>query len=162
MMQQNDPGTPKQQLRAMNVLCTALMSGVVIFLIIIVALVKWNDGGFGKDSEVNKYFSVAVIIIAAICLISGIVSYKKRIDNIPPEILKLDAKLDYYRAALILYFASCEGGSLFAIIVIFLTGNFLLVVVVAILLVAMFLMRPVKQRVVDELKLNWEEEQQLN
>jgi len=161
MMQQNEPGTPKDQLRAMNVLGIALMTGIVIFLVIVLALVKWNDGGFGKDPGINIYFSIAAIVIAMICLVTAILGFKKRIASSPVQNIDLNSKLNYYRAAMILYMAACEGGALFSIIAIFLTGNFLLAIVVGVMVVAMYLKRPSKQRVIDDLGLNWEEQQKL-
>jgi uncharacterized membrane protein len=63
---------------------------------------------------------------------------------------------------LIFYLALCEGAGLFAIIVYFLTGNKLLLIAIAIVLLAMLVKRPEKFKIFNELQLSSEEQSELN
>jgi drug/metabolite transporter (DMT)-like permease len=154
------PGTPKEQLKANNILFSALFAGVVMFLIVAVVLIKFQ-GKFSDGDNFNKILLIVVLIIAAICLVSAYSIYKKRISDAANSILPLTEKLNNYRTILIIYLALCEGAALFSIICLILTGNFWSIAVTAGMLIAMLLKRPTRQRLINDLQLDWQEQQEL-
>ncbi len=58
--------------------------------------------------------------------------------------------------AMIFYLAACDGAALLSVIGFILTDNYWFVLITAIMLTAMFFKRPTRQRVINELQLNWQ------
>ena len=160
MAEEYSQGTPKEQLKANAILFSALFVGVIIFLLLAVVLIKFN-GKFSDNDDLDKILLVVVSIIAAICLVSAFSIYKRQINGLVNSVLPLTEKLNNYRAILIVYLALCEGAALFSIISLILTGNFWSIAVTATMLAAMLIKRPSRQRVINELQLDWQEQQEL-
>ncbi len=74
----------------------------------------------------------------------------------------LNEKLNQYRSFLIKYLAFCEGPALFCIVVFIMTGDARILTIAAVLLVAMLAITPSKKRVVNDLNLDWKEQQELD
>lgn len=160
-MEQDPPTFLKADLRANSILFYALITGVIMFLVIIIALIKFA-GNFSRiDDDFGRILLIVVSVIAGICLVSAFLSYKKAMSGILPE-APLSERLHIYRAGLIRFAAVCEGAALFSVIGLFLTGDFWFVLIIGIMLLAMFSKRPTKQRFIEELQLNWQEQQQLD
>jgi hypothetical protein len=156
------PTTINASLRSMRIVSAALMIGVTLFAIIISFLIL--QIGPVMDAEGLQYkdiFFYASIGLAAICFVIARSLYEKKkviVKNAPISLLD---KLNQYQAALILYMAPCEGAALFSVVVLFLTGNFLLLIVTGLALAAMFSKFPWPKRVISELSLDWKEEQEI-
>jgi len=60
-----------------------------------------------------------------------------------------------------LYQALCEAAALLSVVVFFLTGIFTLLIITAILLTLMLSKVPITKKVVNELALDWKEQQEL-
>jgi hypothetical protein len=73
----------------------------------------------------------------------------------------LKQRVSRYREALIMYMAPCEGAALFSVIVFFMVGEPLVLMVAAAILGAMFIKFPFVKRVISELNLDWQEQQEL-
>jgi len=73
----------------------------------------------------------------------------------------LQEKLNQYRSALILFMAICEGASLFSITAFFVTGDYILLVVPAVMVWVMSTKLPSVQKIVQLLRLDWNEQQVL-
>ena len=153
--------TAKETLRAIRVFFYSMIGGMLTFTVIIFALNFFQEPVL-VDKSLERIFFIAVLFIAAICIPTATRMYNKRIIEAQSLDLTLMGKLDIYRAALILYLALCEGAGLFTVIVYFLTGNKLLLVVIAIVLLAMLLKRPEKFKIFNELQLSSEEQMELN
>ena len=147
-------------LKAISILFIALFTGVVMFLVISVVLVYFQGSPI-NDEQVQFIFLIAISVFALVCLVSALSIYKKRIHAIATSGSDVQQKLNDYRAAVIVYLALCEGAALFSIIGLFLTGNYWLVVITVVMLAAMLFKKPSRKKIVNELQLNWNEEQQL-
>ena len=157
-MQENElPGTPKELLRANLILTSALISGVVIFSLLVLVLMH----SMPKLADMDQVFIVAVGGIALVCFISALRIYNNRIKIIKEGNLTIYQKLIDHRTALITYFALCEGAALFAVIGLMLTANYWFTLIIAVMLLAMFMKIPLKERVINDLELNWQEQQKL-
>lgn len=152
----------KDYIRSNIILVSALIIGVLIFSIIILAL-NFIQGPVltGEDAAHNHIFRYAVLIMGAICFTLALYIYKKELPAIKNTSLLLKEKLNNYRALLIKYMAICEGGALFSIIVVFLTGEMNLFGVTIILIATMWIKMPTKKKVIEELSLDWNEQQEL-
>jgi len=161
MEQQSFPGTPKNQLKAANILFNALLVGVVLFLALAIALIKFK----GKISQFSDSFDVtflmAAFILALICLISALSGYRKRLSSINNSVTDFDQRFNNYRTAMIFYMALCEAPALFAIIALMITGNYCFVLIAMAMLVAMIFKQPTKKRVIEELQLGSGDQQEL-
>jgi hypothetical protein len=62
---------------------------------------------------------------------------------------------------MIFYLALCEGAALFAVISFMLTANYWFVLIALVMLTAMLLKRPTKQKVISELQLSTQDQQEL-
>jgi hypothetical protein len=123
-----------------------------------------NMGGVSplrSDAPMRSVFMYAVFGIAFVCVMSAFSTYNKKIAFIQNSGLSLSQRLDQYRTALITYMALCEGAAIFAIIVFFLTGNFIVLIIVPIVLIAMFRKMPFPKTVIRDLNLDWKDQEDL-
>jgi hypothetical protein len=154
---------PKENLRAARILCVALMSGITLFAAIISILCLTN--GPVMDKTEQRYNDIILYIAAGLalaCLIGARAMYTKKIAGIKNSQVSLIDKLNQYRSALIVYMAPCEGAALLSMALLFLTGNLLLLIITAMLLLAMSSKFPFTKKVIDELNLDWKEQADLN
>lgn len=159
----NTPPTatsPKAQLRANRVLFIALIAGLLFMSVILIAM-SLLDGPPPPDKDLETIFLGVGIAISLPALFVARRLYSSRIAVAKDSLNSLTDKLNQYRAALIIYMALCEGPALFSIIVFFITGNYYMFIITAIMLAAMLTKAPTKQRVVEELGLGSQEEQEL-
>lgn len=155
------PATAKEELRAINILFYALAAGIVIFALMIAGINFLQDPPI-DDKKITRIFLFTVVAVAAVCQVAAHVLYKKGLTVILRFELPLKEKLKQYRPILIQYFALCEGPALFSLIIFFLTGNPLVLDVTAAMLVFMFMKRPAKSKIFNELQLNTAEQMELN
>ena len=157
----NPPGTPKQIVKSINILFYAIVIGLVFFSIVIYFLGFIQDP-ITKEKKVINVLFIAILFIAALLVSIAERLYKKRI--IPAKQFGLDlvSKLNIYRTALIVVIAIFEGIGLFACMLYILTGNKLFFGVVALILIGMFLKRPQKLKIFNDLELNSDEQLELN
>jgi|CXWL01.1.fsa_nt_gi hypothetical protein len=163
MIQQGEStGTPKDNLRAMRILAAALITGVVLFVVVVVVINLVKGSVMGKDElEYNNIFLYAAIGIALVCYMMARTIYKKKLAVVKNAPASLADKLNQYMAMLITYMAPCEGAALFSVIVVFLTGNFFVLIVTVAMLAAMVSKFPFTKAVINELDLDWKEQQEL-
>jgi len=155
------PSRAKDALRSISVFFYSMAGGMLLFAIIVFALNTIEKPAF-DDQSFARIFLIMVLCITVLSIAVATTMYTKRIAAAHVTGLALMDKLNIYRSALIFYLALCEGAGLFAVIVYFLTGNTLLLAVVAIVLVAMLLKRPEKFKIFNELKLSSQEQLELN
>lgn len=157
----NANATVRENLRASQILCAALMIGIVIFTIAVAILNLVREPFLKAESwPVKNIFLYAAFCIAFACFFVANALYKKKIAIIKNAMIPLGDKLNQYRVALIIFMALCEGAALFSIIVFFLIGNFVLLVITAAMLAAMFSKMPFQKKVVAELDLDWKDQQE--
>ena len=160
-MQSPGPATAKETLRAIKIFYYALICGMLLFSLIVFALNFLLAPSITDKAETDT-FLIAVIVIAAGCIMAAHRIYGKRITEIQNSDMKLTGKLEAYRAALVMYMALSEGGGIFAVIVYYLTANQWLLIVVGVVLLSMLLKRPEKSKIFNELQLSSEEQAELN
>jgi hypothetical protein len=152
---------PKADLRAMQILCAALMIGVIFFAAISVGVVILNGEPIApKEELLFQVLLYTAVVIAVAGIVASRVLYTKKLAVIKNENKPLPDKLNQYRALLLLYMAICEGAALFSVIVFFLTGNFVVLIITAVMLLVMFSKMPTKQKLITELSLDWKEQQE--
>ena len=153
--------SPKEALRAITIFFYSMIGGLLMFAVIVFALTFLETPGL-TDKSMEQIFLVIVLFAAIISTTLATRLYKKRVAETNSLSLTLMDKLNMYRAALILYLALCEGAGIFAVIVYFLTGNNLLLIIIAFVLFVMLLKRPEKFKIFNELQLSSDEQSELN
>jgi hypothetical protein len=152
----------KATLRATQVLCLALMMGVVAFVLVMLLVLQINGPSLGEEvNNVRDIFLVAAGGIGLACFFVARIMYKRKMSEIGLFSGTLDKKMEQYRAAMLIYMALLEGAALFSIIVYFMVGIPLVLIITAAMLLAMFVKYPFIKRVNNELNLDWQEQQEL-
>jgi hypothetical protein len=158
---QQEPGTPKEILRSIRVFFGAIITGAVIFAVIVVVMIKLQGHLMPETEEYQDIFLYTAATVAAICWIVAVSIYNKGIMAAKDSLILLPGKLNLYRATLIKYIALCEGPALFGIIVFFMTANYFALGITGIMIVAMLTKTPTLKRVADDLALDWKQQQEL-
>lgn len=156
----NLSGTAKANLKATRILCIGLIAGIFLFAMISL-LVNTFMGPFINGTKMySSIFLWIVATISSICILVAITKYPKSI-RISQNAISLNDKLNYYRAALIIYMALCEGPALFSIILFLLTGNLIAFAFTTIMLGMMLIKFPTIKRAIAGLQLDWQEQLEL-
>ncbi|HCT30994.1 MAG TPA: hypothetical protein DIW31_09735 [Bacteroidales bacterium] len=155
--------TQKQSLneiiRQSQIICSALILGQLFFLAIAIYLIIQTGMGFG-DVNMKDVFIYVVPSFAAISIAASFFVFKSKLSKLK-ESQTLDQKLVEYRSAQIIRWALLEGPSFFAIIVFLLTGQYLFVGIVAIIILFFIPTFPSANSFEQDLELTWEEKNQL-
>lgn len=156
---QKEPTTPKEALRQLSILFYTL-SGSVLFFTVIMYLLSRLQPPVLTDEKITRIIFIAVLLVSALLLTIAEKKYKSMLSQamLPEQNPSLMEKLRQYRSALVFYLAYCEGPALFSILIFFITGQKLFMAIVALLLIAMFLKKPDKARIVHDLQLSSEEQ----
>ena len=146
----------------MQVVCAALMIGVVFFAVVMLVVVWFGGPSFDEEGlKMKDIFLYAAAGLGIICFFTARTMYNKKMQALGLTPGSLKHRLDQYRVALLAYMAPCEGAALFSVIVFFLVGDPLVLIVAAAMLGAMFVKFPFAKRVISELNLDWQEQQEL-
>ena len=161
-MSENPANNFANDIKANKILVAALICGVLIFSII-VAILNWMNGPAlaGEEAKYNNIFIYAVIAVGIICIAISTYRYNKEMSSLKGGSLSLIEKFSKYRTILIKHMAVCEFGAIFSVIIIFLIGELKLFAITTLILATMMSKMPTKKRIVDELELNWNEQQEL-
>ncbi len=152
--------TAKENLRATRILFSALVAGVLMFMLVVVVLVQLSDS-FKPAREHSNVFLWGAAGMALICWLFARQAYARGIVNAKNLTGSVNDKLNYHRSFFIRYMALCEAGALCSLISFFVTGDFRLFVVMAVMLTAMLVAMPTRKKIVSDLCLDWQEEQEL-
>lgn len=144
----------KNQLRVTNTIYYSLITGLLLFFIVIMVFIQDNDPTAGK--ELDNIFTFVVPIFGLMMMFISRMIYNQMI-------LKFDSsanllqKISHYRTAKIVSWAMIEGACFFAVVATMLTSNYLYVAVYIFLFGYFFLMRPSKESLIRDMRLNSEE-----
>lgn len=155
------PSSYGKDIRAMKILFNAILAGAIMFSLIVLGLNTVNQPVSPFKEFENIVLGVALAISLG-CFVVARNSYNRSMDAAKDSLISLPDKLNEYRAALIRYLALCEGPALVGIILFFVTGNYFMFIITALMIAAMLAKVPGRQRVIDELALDWQQQQQLD
>lgn len=153
--------TAKQSLKATFILFMSIVTGIFIFMLVAI-LVGQTRGPLAP--ELNKYHTMITIGMAVIafgCLLLARQQLNKGVMAAKNSINTLNEKLNMHRTALIRYLFLCEMPVFLSIILYMLTGNFIFQVYAAIFIGFMLAVMPTRKKVVEELGLGSQEQQEL-
>jgi len=104
---------------------------------------------------------VALLAAGALAVFISRIRWSKKMQQARERVGVLDEKLDLYKGALLGYMSLCEMPALFALIIFFLTGQPVILLVVALQLFFMVAKFLAIKKLPEELQLSWEESELL-
>lgn len=156
----NKQQTTAAYFKAFNILFLALLMGQILFAVIIF-IVSITTNSNTMPQQQAQLFTYVVAALMFICLAANWSLFKKRIESIRQE-PELSKQLNAYRALYIMRFALAEAPTLFAIIIMFITGYPLIWLFVIIGLLIGISLKPSKERLIRELQLGSDDTDKLN
>ena len=153
-MTPSEPTEIKNQIRITNAIYYSLVSGLLIFFIVVVFLIQDKSPSTGKD--VDNIFTIVVPVFGLMMMFVSRMIYNQMISKADAG-NSLIQKISSYRTAKIVAWAMLEGACFFALVATLLTSNYLYVAVYIFLFGYFFLMKPTKESLIRDLRLNSEE-----
>jgi len=148
---------PKAAAKVLPIIHLALLIGQVLFCLVVYNIT--TQKGFSLDGSADPFVYVSLAFTLG-GFTAGNLLFKKQLQKITPE-STLSQKIASYQTACIIRAALLEGPSLFSIVAYMLSGNlFFLTVSCAIILYFLFI-RPTKNKIVNDLSLNYDEKAEL-
>lgn len=149
-------------IKSLQILASALVIGLLIFTVIVVFL----NMVINKDTPppLTGMNDIFLGVSAAVLVLTGLIAlqvYRKGVENAKNLTGPLNDKLNLYRSTLIKYLALSEAGGMLSVMFLFLNGDMRLLAITAVSLILMIRGYVTKKKVVNELQLNWQEEQDL-
>lgn len=149
-------------IKSLQTLGRSLIMGQLIF----VAIVIYLNMTINKETPppIPDGHDIFLGVSAAVLVLTGLIAvyiYRKQLEKAKNLTGPVKDKLDIYRSTVIIYLAICEAGGMLSVILLFLTGDMRLLAVTAVSLLLMVRGLVTKKKVVSELQLNWQEEQDL-
>ncbi len=150
----------KNYLKSLQIVHLAMMAGIIAFAMVAFYL---NLGeGFGKAflDEV-PLFLLIVLVFTSGSIVASFIIERSRKENILTE-KDLSKKLALYRSLLVITLALHEGSAFLSIVMYLLTGNLFFLGFTFALLFLMLTRFPTESRIVRQLSLDRQQQQQLS
>ena len=141
-------------LAQLRILHGAFCAGVVLFGGVAAFLVH-QDGPLGDASLAQPLMMVAAVL--AVSGLAASVFLTNRLLEKARQQPDVAGKLVAYRSAFIIGVALLEGPALFAVVAYLLTGNVIVLAIVAVLVLRMLMMRPTRDKIATALGLQYDE-----
>ncbi|MEO5944932.1 MAG: hypothetical protein ABIP30_09230 [Ferruginibacter sp.] len=146
------PEQSNGNIKALKILHSALMMGVVMFGAIAFFLVYANHTS--PVTGLDKPLQVIALILCAAGMYFSNKLFKQQIETIKQSGDSVKEKINKFRAACIMQWALLEGPALFTVIALFLTCNYAFLILAGIMICALYIAGPSKQRIMQHLHLN--------
>jgi hypothetical protein len=146
-----EPAEIKNQIRITNTIYYSLVTGLLLFFIIVIVLIQDKDPSAGKD--IDNIFTMVVPVFGLMIMFISRMIYNQMTSKLDAS-SSLIHKLSGYRTAKIVAWAMIESACLLALVATMLTSNYLYVAVFIFLFGYFFLMKPSKESLVRDMRLN--------
>jgi hypothetical protein len=155
-------GTPREKMRGIRILAAALAIGVIIFSLVIIGLVQFTGQAPNlKIAEFSSYLFPVLLAVTLFAVYMAHTGYSKAIRKIRECSDPLSIKLDSYRVAITKYLAICEGMAIFGIVAFFISSQYTLLIISALMLGLMLAKLVSMKTPENELNLSWQEQEEL-
>jgi hypothetical protein len=148
---------PESFLRTLTVIHTVLLVGLVAFAL----FCYYRIGSFTAPMYEGDIFIYVVPVVAAAGYFLSQYVFRKQLQSIP-EKETLTAKLEKYKAVILIKFALLVGLGFLALIAYYLSGNALHLVIAITLIAYLFVQRPTAGKITKDLPLTLEEQKQFD
>jgi len=153
-MTASEPVEIKNQMRITNTIYYSLVTGLLIFFIVVIVLIQDKDPSTGKD--VDKIFTIIVPVFGLMMMFLSRKIYNQMLSKIDAG-NSLIQKISGYRTAKIVAWAMLESACFLALVASMLTSNYLYLAVFIFLFGFFFLMNPSKESLIRDMHLNSDE-----
>ena len=153
-MTTSDPAELKNQMRITNTIYYSLVTGLLIFFIVLMVLIQGKHSSTAK--EVDNIFPIIVPVFGLMMMFISRMIYNQMLAKFDVNVALLQ-KITNYRTVKIISWAIIEGACFFALVATMLTSNYLYVAVFVFLFGYFFLMKPSKESLIRDMSLNSEE-----
>jgi hypothetical protein len=153
-MTASEPAEIKNQMRITNAIYYALVTGLLIFFIVVIVLIQDKDPSTGKS--IDNMFTIIVPVFGLMMMFVSRMIYNQMLSKIDAG-SSLIQKISSYRTAKIVAWAMLESACFLALVASMLTSNYLYVAVFIFLFGFFFLMKPSKESLIRDMRLNSEE-----
>ncbi|HSW56392.1 MAG TPA: hypothetical protein VLH59_15000 [Ignavibacteriaceae bacterium] len=153
-MTASEPAEIKNQIRITNVIYYALVTGLLLFFMVVIVLIQDKDPSTGKS--IDNIFTIIVPVFGLMMMFLSRMIYNQMLSKIDAA-SSLIQKISGYRIAKIVSWAMIEGACFFALVVTMLTSNYLYVAVFVFLFGYFILMKPSKEYLIRDMHLNSDE-----
>src|SRR5689334_13432379 len=148
--------TLRDNVRAIRFLFFAIITGAVIFATIVLGL-NYMTKPVSPFEGYEMFVIGAMGLIYLICVLAARHGYNRGMEVAKDSLISTEDKLNQYRTALIKYLALLEAPALLGIILFFITGNYFMLIVTVLAILAMLYKMPTRQRMIDDLGLDWKQ-----
>ncbi len=153
-MTPSEPAEIKNQIRITNAIYYSLLSGLLIFFILVVFLIQDKNPSTGKN--VDNIFTIVVPVFGLMMMFLSRMIYNQLFSKLDAS-KSLIQKISSYRTAKIVAWAMLESACFLALVATMLTSNYLYIAVYIFLFGYFFLMKPTKESLIRDLRLNSDE-----
>jgi len=153
-MTASEPVEIKNQMRITNTIYYSLVTGLLIFFIVVIVLIQDKDPSTGKD--VDKIFTIIVPVFGLMMMFLSRMIYNQMLSKIDAGNSLLQ-KISGYRTTKIVAWAMLESACFLALVASMLTSNYLYLAVFIFLFGFFFLMNPSKESLIRDMHLNSDE-----
>lgn len=153
-MTASEPAEIKNQMRITNTIYYALVTGLLLFFIIVIVLIQDTDPSTGKD--IDNILTIIVPVFGLMIMFVSRMIYNQMLSKVDSG-NSLIQKISGYRTAKIVAWATIESACFFALVATMLTSNYLYVAVFIFLFGYFFLMKPSKESLIRDMQLNSDE-----
>ena len=147
----SEPAEIKNHISVTNIIYYSLAAGMLLFFIVIIVLIQ--DKEILSDNKIGNIFRMIVPVFGLIMMFISRMIYNQMISKADAGD-SLIQKISGYRTAKIVSWAMIEGSCIFALVATLLTSNYLYVAVFIFLFGYFFLMKPSKESLVRDMRLN--------
>lgn len=146
--------------RALKILHTALVTGVVMLVAVIFLIKSLQEEKMVDESFENVLQAVAALVSIS-CLLAGFTIFKRKLAEARNFAGSGEERFDKYRGACLIWWAMLDGPAILAAISYLLTGNVVFIILALFHLGLLFVFMPRKDNIVTLLNLTTEDVQKL-
>lgn len=145
--------------KSIKIVHIALVVGIVFFTLVSILLQIKGFGTVGQ--EIDNVLLIVVPIFALIGIFASTLVFKNKLNGIRKK-SSLKEKMEEYRSALIIKFALIEGPSFFVVVSYLLTGNYIYLGILVILIIVFLIYTPNKTKFINDLELTKNDSELIN
>ena len=144
----------KNQLKTINIIHISLIAGMLLFLVVVIVAIQNMVRNINED--LDKIFTIVVPVYGLIAMFIARLIFNLIISNYSAG-TNLEDKIVKYKSAKIVSWAILESGCILSLVATMLTSNYLYVAVFIFLLGYLYMLRPSRQSLINDLQLNPQE-----
>lgn len=149
---------PKNIIKTLTVLYYAFIAAPLLFSFTILATIK-DYKVFDQTNFETFYYAIPFLAVGLIYI--GLAIFKSQVSKIKAE-SSLSQKLSQFQSATIIKTALMEGPALLCVVASLLSQQLIFIIIAWCIIIFMYIVRPTKEHIINDLSLSPRERTQLN